>query len=53
LWDQYNDGRRIRKENTMMNFIFGIVIAILLISYNSEIRLISIETGVRDMMVEN
>ena len=36
----------------MMNFIFGIVIAILLISYNTEIKLISVETGIRDQVVQ-
>ena len=36
-----------------MNFIFGIIIAVLLISYNSEIKLLSVETGIRDKVVNN
>ena len=36
----------------MMNFIFGIIIAVLLISYNTELKLFAVETGVRDTLVQ-
>lgn len=35
----------------MMNFILGILIAVILISYNTEIKLISVETGIRDQVI--
>ena len=37
----------------MMNFIFEIIIAGLLICYNSEIKLVNVETGIRDKVVNN
>ena len=36
-----------------MGMIGGIVIAVLLISYNTEIKLVSVETGIGDKVVNN
>jgi len=43
----------MKERSVSMGMIGGIVIAVLLISYNTEIKLVSVETGIRDKVVNN
>ena len=36
----------------MMNFVFGIIIAVVLICYSAEIKTIAVDTGIRDKVVQ-
>ena len=37
----------------MMNFVFGVIIAVLLICFHAEIRTFAVDTGIRDKVVQN
>ena len=37
----------------MINFVFGIGIAVLLICYHAEIKTFTVDTGIRDKVVQN